>query len=49
MKKQNLIAAMFHGRREYAQPLQPVVNASKVRLIVGAIVVAALTWFLTRE
>jgi len=29
--------------------LQPVVNASKVRLIVGAIVIAALTWLLTRE
>ncbi len=49
VKKQNLIAAMFHGRREYAQDLPPVVNASKVRLIVGAIVIAALTWFITRE
>jgi len=49
VKKQNLIAAMFHGRRDYAQPLAPVVNASKVRLMVGAIVIAALTWFVTRE
>ena len=49
VKKQNLIAAMIHGKRDYAQPLQPVVNASKVRLIVGAIVIAALTWLLTRE
>jgi cytochrome b len=49
VKKQNLIAAMFHGKREYAQDLPPVVNASKVRLIVGAIVIALLTWFITRE
>jgi cytochrome b len=49
VKKQNLIAAMFHGKREYAQDLPPVVNAPKLRLVVGAIVVAALTWFVTRE
>ena len=49
VKKQNLIAAMFHGKRVYSEDLPPVVNASKVRLIVGAIVVAALTWFVTRE
>ena len=48
VKKQNLIAAMFTGKREYAQDLQPVVNASKLRLISGAIIVAALTWFITR-
>ena len=48
VKKQNLIAAMFTGKREYAQDLQPVVNASKLRLISGAIIIAALTWFMTR-
>ena len=48
VKKQNLIAAMFTGRREYEQDLQPVVNASKLRLVAGAIVIAALTWFITR-
>jgi cytochrome b len=49
VKKQNLITAMFHGKREYAQDLPAVVNASKVRLILGAIVIAALAWFITRE
>jgi cytochrome b len=48
VKKQNLIAAMFTGKREYTQDLQPVVNASKLRLVAGAIVIAALTWFITR-
>ncbi|MEO8062421.1 MAG: cytochrome b/b6 domain-containing protein [Pseudomonadota bacterium] len=49
VKKQNLIAAMFHGKREYPQDLPPVVNASKIRLIVGSLVIAALTWFITRD
>jgi cytochrome b len=48
VKKQNLIAAMFTGKREYAQELPPVVNASKVRLFAGAVIIAALTWFITR-
>lgn len=48
VKKQNLITAMFHGKREYAQDLPPVVNGSKLRLILGAIVIAAFTWYLTR-
>jgi cytochrome b len=49
VKKQNLITAMFHGKREYVQELPAVVNASKVRLILGAVVVAALTWFVASE
>jgi cytochrome b len=49
VKKQNLIAAMIHGKREYAQELPAVVHASRARLIIGAIAVAALTWFVTRE
>jgi cytochrome b len=49
VKKQNLVTAMFHGKREYAQDLPPVVSASRARLIIGAIVIAALTWFITRE
>jgi cytochrome b len=48
VKKQNLISAMFHGKREYAQDLPPVVGASKRRLILGAIIIAALTWYITR-
>jgi cytochrome b len=48
VKKQNLIAAMFHGKREYTQDLPPTVDASRLRLILGVIVIAALTWFVTR-
>jgi len=48
VKKQNLIGAMFHGKRTYAQDLPPVLNASKLRLISGVIVIAALTWFIAR-
>jgi hypothetical protein len=48
VKKQNLIAAMITGKREYAQDLPPVVDASKLRLILGAVIIAALTWFITR-
>ena len=48
VKKQNLIAAMFHGRREHAQELPPVKGVSVVRLLIGVALAAALAWFLTR-
>lgn len=48
VKKQNLLTAMFHGRREYDADLPAVRNASKLRLIVGALVIAVLTWLITR-
>jgi cytochrome b len=48
VKKQNLISAMFHGKREYPLDLPPVVDGSKLRLILGAVVIAALTWYVTR-
>ena len=48
VKKQNLIAAMFHGRREYPQELPAVKGASIVRLVIGVVIAAAVAWFLTR-
>lgn len=48
VKKQNLIAAMFHGRREYPQELPAVKGASIVRLAIGIVIAAAVAWFLTR-
>jgi len=47
-KRQNLIAAMFHGRREYPQELPAVKGASNVRLVIGVVVAAALAWFVAR-
>lgn len=48
-KRQNLIAAMFHGRREYAQELPAVKGASVLRLVIGVVVAGALAWFLIRS
>ena len=48
VKKQNLGAAMLHGEREYPQPLPAVQHASAVRLVVGAVLAALLTWLVTR-
>jgi len=47
-KRQNLIAAMFHGRRDYAQELPAVKGASIPRLVIGVVIAAAVAWFLTR-
>jgi cytochrome b len=48
VKKQNLGAAMLHGEREYPQPLPAVQQVSALRLIVGAVLAALLTWLVTR-
>lgn len=48
-KKQNLIAAMLHGKRLFAQqPAEQVTFASATRLIVGIVVAAVLTWLIVR-
>lgn len=48
-KKQNLVAAMMHGEREYAQdPGAPVTFASATRLIVGIALAVMLTWIVAR-
>lgn len=49
LKKQNLIGAMMHGRREYSQPPQsPIRFASATRAILGIALAAALTWMIAR-
>jgi cytochrome b len=48
-KKQNLITAMLHGYREYAeQPSSSVRFASVTRSIIGVVLAAALTWWIAR-
>lgn len=47
VKKQNLVAAMLHGHRDYSQqPTSTVRFASVTRVIVGVILAAALTWWI---
>jgi cytochrome b len=49
VKKQNLIGAMFSGRRTFAAaPPEEVKFASRVRLVVGTILAAALTWMVSK-
>jgi cytochrome b len=48
VKKQTLLAAMFHGTRAYPQELPPVQAASALRLIVGVVLAVALTWAVSR-
>ena len=47
VKKQNLINAMLHGHREYAQqPASTIRFASTTRVIIGVVLAAALTWWI---
>jgi cytochrome b len=48
-RKQNLIGAMFHGRRAYLpeQPA-PVRPASRLRFVVGVALAGVLTWMVMR-
>jgi hypothetical protein len=47
-KKQNLAAAMLHGEREFPAGLPAVQHASALRLVVGIVLAALLTWLVTR-
>ena len=47
-KKQDLLAAMFHGKRAYPQELPPVQPASALRLVVGVVLAVALSWAVSR-
>lgn len=48
-KKQNLLSAMVHGRREYSQALDaPIIFVSATRVAVGIVLAAALTWLIAR-
>lgn len=48
VKKQNLAAAMLHGEREFPADLPAVQHASALRLVVGIVLAALLTWLVTR-
>lgn len=48
VKKQNLLGAMLHGRREYPTQVEPLRPASWVRFAIGVVVSAALTWAVTQ-
>ncbi|MBC8027858.1 MAG: cytochrome b/b6 domain-containing protein [Steroidobacteraceae bacterium] len=49
VRKQNLIGAMFTGHRHLDGSQPSLVPASIVRLILGILIAAALTWFISRE
>jgi cytochrome b len=49
VRKQNLIGAMFTGKRNLDGAPAGLVPASIVRLIFGILLAAALTWFISRE
>ena len=49
VRKQNLIGAMFTGKRKLDGAPAALVPASVVRLIVGILLAMALTWFISRE
>jgi cytochrome b len=44
MKRQNLAAAMVHGRQELPADAPDVRGASRLRFVVGVILAAAFTW-----
>jgi len=48
VKKQNLAASMLHGEREFEAQSPAVQHASALRLVVGIVLAALLTWLVTR-
>ena len=45
VKRQNLIAAMVHGKRKYpVTPAESVTFGSVPRLVIGVVIASALTW-----
>jgi cytochrome b len=48
VRKQNLAGAMLHGEREFPAAVPAVQHASAVRLVVGIVLAALLTWMVTR-
>lgn len=48
VKKEALVAAMFHGTRDYPREVPAVQPASKISLVIGIVISAALTWAVTR-
>jgi cytochrome b len=48
VKRENLLAAMFHGTGHFPPPAPPLQPASAWRLVVGVVLAVALTWAVTR-
>lgn len=48
VKRENLIAAMFHGTHSFADPPSPLQPAPAWRFIVGVGIAAVLTWAVTK-
>lgn len=48
VKKESLAAAMVHGTREYPREVAAVQPASTLRLVIGVVLSAVLTWAVTR-
>jgi len=49
VKKENLIGAMMHGKRAYPEPQPPDMrSASVLRLVIGVVLAAGLTWTVAR-
>ncbi len=48
VRRDNLVAAMLHGTREYPGAPQPLRSASALRFVVGVLLAAALTWLVAR-
>jgi len=48
VKKQDLLAAMFHGTRDFGRELPAVQHASALRLVAGVVLAALLTWLVLR-
>jgi cytochrome b len=45
-RKENLIGAMIHGKREFkGEPFAPVGRVSALRVVVGLVLACALTWW----
>jgi cytochrome b len=48
-RKENLVSAMVHGKRTYEESLpQPMRSASPIRLVLGLVIAAGLTWMVAR-
>ncbi|HEV8444307.1 MAG TPA: cytochrome b/b6 domain-containing protein [Steroidobacteraceae bacterium] len=48
VRKDNLIAAMFHGTHEYPGAPQPLRSVAPWRLVVGAMLAGVVTWLVAR-
>jgi cytochrome b len=48
VRKESLVAAMFHGTREYPRPVPELRPASALSFIIGVLISVGLTWAVTR-